>query len=70
MDDFAIEYTITKAAGTPEAVSGGTRMFAAKAMNNSMMMDMMMCGMMMVMCRMFEYAKIECSCDNGFCEQV
>ena len=53
MDDFAIEYTITKAAGIPEAVSGGTRMFAAKAMNNSMMMDMMMCGMMMDMCRMF-----------------
>ena len=42
-------------------------MFAAKAMNNSMMMAM--CGMMMVMCRMFECAKIECSCENGFCEQ-
>ena len=43
-------------------------MFAAKAMNNSMMMAM--CGMMQVMCRMLEYAKIECSCGNGFCEQA
>ena len=68
MDDFAIEYTITKASGKLEPGSGGHEMFAAKAMNNSMMMAM--CGMMMVMCRMFEYAKIECSCDNGFCEQA
>jgi len=43
-------------------------MFAANTMDNCMMMDM--CGMMMVMCRMFEYAKIECSCGNGFCEQA
>lgn len=49
-------------------ISGGNTMFAANTMNNCMMMAM--CGMMMVMCRMFWCVKIECSCMSGFCEQT